>query len=461
MNQRSSRRSFLKLAGGATLALPFLPSIEKASAGGEFPTRVCFFFVPEGMQPDYWWPTARSETDFDLAASLMPLSGALDKVTILKGIDHSSTLSHEGCYHEIGMMHVLTGGPGAPAIDHAGISTPGGISIDRFLGRHLQGPAPFSSYELGVFSHWNTPVQRELSFDGAGMGRVAQSNPYTVFQELLGGIGSGVDTSELDAAHARRQSILDLVADEARRIRCRASRDDAVKLDAHFTQVRAVEQQLTRLHEQSLAAARAVAIDVPPSWNESSEYESMENYPAVGRLQMDMVSAAFAADTTRVALLQWNTTTSGITFPWLPLHHGGVNHHARGHSQSEYDVTDPIVRGEHIEDIRDISTWYVEQFRYLIDRMSAIPEGDGTLLDHTIVVFLSEMSFSNFHDRTNIPVIVAGCPSRLRLGRYVDLGDEHRSFSDVLTAVCHAAGVDISGWGETAFRGGALGEILV
>jgi hypothetical protein len=84
MNQRT-RRSFLKIAGGATLALPFLPSIEKASAGGDFPTRVCFFFVPEGMQPDYWWPEARSETDFDLAASLMPLAGVLDKVAIVKG----------------------------------------------------------------------------------------------------------------------------------------------------------------------------------------------------------------------------------------------------------------------------------------------------------------------------------------------------------------------------------------
>lgn len=454
-----TRRTFLRGAAGAALALPLL-QLEKTGLAQTtgFPKRVVFFFMPEGVQTDYWWPElAESETNFAFgpSSSMQPLEDIKSVLSVIRGLDHESTKGISGCYHGFGMKHVLTGGPNSPGIEINGVTTPPGISFDRFLGKHIQGVASLPSYELGVRSkNINTTEQRQLSFDSKDVGREAESSPYLVFQQLLGGETLATSAELLDQIYARRQSILDLLREDIARVRCRLGSSGREHLDAHLEGIFALEQRLAALKSQAAASLELDPVD--ESWSNADQYNAMSNFPVVGKLQMDMLALALASDMVRVGLLQWSTTVSGISFPWLGLNLDSY-HHAIGHSQESSDL---LKQQSARQDIRNIATWYVQQYRYFIDKLASIPEGEGTLLDNTAVVFFSDMSFANSHSPNNLPIILAGgLGGTLRTGQYLQLS-EQRPFADLLITLANALGIGISAFGEPGMSSGPIESLL-
>jgi hypothetical protein len=476
-----SRRTFLRGAGGVSLALPIMASTHPAAANGLFPKRVVFFFVPEGCERTFWWPSAvRSPTDYDLETSLKPLTPFKGDLTIVRRIDHSSTIYDRmvngTCSHGFVMKHVLTGGPNAPSLTVNGVTTPPGISIDQFLGRHLQGAAQKASYQMGVASTANPNRQRQMSFAQQNSPVDSEDNPYRVFEDLFKGVPqnltSGANGSTA-ALHRRKQSILDVLVDDIRQLRCRIGSDDRNKLDAHLHAVRGFEQELSRLYDTSSAAPTTEQVVVSSDWNDRNRYHSHSNYPAAGKLQIDQLVAALAADIFRVGLFQWSASRNSVHFSEVNVPNAegeleplcdidGNFHDAVGHQESQ----------QAIERRKKIHTWYVEQFAYLIGRLKAIPEGNGTMLDNTVVVYTSDMSIANSHWPYNIPTVLAGRGGGgLKTGLYQEYSESgRRSSADLYTTICQAVGVPVEQFGEPNFRGedrrthqnkGVLTELLV
>jgi hypothetical protein len=173
------------------------------------------------------------------------------------------------------------------------------------------------------------------------------------------------------------------------------------------------------------------------------------NYPEIGRAQMDLLAMALTCDITRVASLQWSTAQSGATFSWL-------GHSASHHSLSHEADNDPNARSQLVE----INYWYAEQFAYLLDKLKAQPEGEGTLLDNTIVLWANEQGNGDTHSRTEIPFVVAGNhDGRLDTGRYLHFDDVPHN--DLYIALLHALGqTDVSTFGNPELATGPLPGLL-
>jgi hypothetical protein len=179
---------------------------------------------------------------------------------------------------------------------------------------------------------------------------------------------------------------------------------------------------------------------------------AVENMPAVGRLQMDFLAAAFACDLTRGATLQWTHAESNQTFPWLNI--SGA-HHVISHAGD----SDAAAQ----ENLTKINTWYATQFAYLLGKLAAVPEGAGTLLDNTVVMWCIEVGKGNNHAHRDLPFLLAGsCGGRLRTGRFVDYmanGAAGRPHNDLLVSLARAMGTQDTTFGDPAHVTGPLSNL--
>lgn len=477
MPHESSRRQFLRGAAGLSLALPFLRPPEARAQQGGVPKRLLLFYVAEGVEPRHWWPAGGAGTaDFALPASLAPLEPFRRRLTIVKGINTESTKPIRSCYHQFCMPHVLTGGPLSPELRATGpreaaVTFPPGASIDRVIGRFLQGTAPFQTYELGVRASADRRFTT-LSFDRKDAGRYPENDPYKVFTTLFGAGGPTPNPEALKAieeAHGRRMSVLDHLKGELASLRCKLGQDGLQKLDAHLTSVRTIEQQLASLHASRRSAG---TLSVGSEW--STQHRSIGAMPDYARLQMEIVRTMLAADQTRVAMIQFGHTISRWTFPFVPGitlktadHHDKLSH-AEGAVKS-FGVSMEQV----IEEKRRVYTWFGERFRDMLALLDGVPEPNGKLLDNTAVVYFSEMGYGQTHSPNNIPVIVAGgAQGAFKLGQYLDLNgrykglygratDGGRSINDLWQTLAQGLGVRMDGFGERAFSKGVIPELLV
>ena len=170
-------------------------------------------------------------------------------------------------------------------------------------------------------------------------------------------------------------------------------------------------------------------------------------FRTVGRLQMDLLVRALACDATRVASLMWSTSSSMTRMTWLGI--SGTHH------DLTHDVdADPTSR----QQVAAIDRWYAGELAYLLAAMKSVPEGDGTLLDHTAVLWCTEIADGPTHARRNVPWLLAGsCGGAFTTGRVVDLGG--RSHADLLLSLCHALGVELASFGNPAYGGGPIAEL--
>lgn len=437
-----SRRAFLGGAVAAgTLGLPLLRSLTSTTRAQDatFPKRLVVFFSANGTVHESWAPEG-SETGFTLSRILEPLEAFRSKLLILDGVDMESSNHGPGDGHQRGMGHMLTGTELLEGTDFEGgngelVGWGGGISVDQHVADAIGGDTRFRSLELGV-NPGGANVWTRMSYRDANQPVPPEGDPRAAFDRVF----ADLSTTDRDAAErrrAQRRSVLDFVRGDLSRLSARLPREDVPKLDAHLTSIRELETRL----DAPLGVGAACTLPMRPG---ALDVRSNDAYPEVGRAQMDLLVMALACDLTRVGSLQWSKSVSNTTFSWLGISEG---HHDLSHEGDS--------NGGALEKITQINRWYAEQLAYLLGKMQDIPEGDGTLLDHTLVLWCNELGRGNSHTRRGIPwVLAGGAGGYFRTGRYLTY--DRWPHNDLLVSVCNAMGVETDTFGNPAYCRGPL-----
>lgn len=440
------RRTFLKtlglgVAGAATL--PLMPSLSR-SATEDFPTRLVIVFSANGTIPWRWRPEG-GEYDWTIPddSILTPLRPYRDDLLILDGIDMISARNGPGDGHQRGMGHMLTGtelgtgdftGGGGELAGYAG-----GISVDQYIAQHIHQGEMFDSLEFGIQCGRPTTWSRMCS-KGYNQPVEPVQDPYTIYDRIFGAIEQS--SAERARNLARRQSVLDFVRQDLRQVEKKASQNDRERLEQHLASIRELEQQLNTGNADGIACQA-------PDQGQRIDPSKEANFPQTGRLMTDMLVTSLACGLTRVASLQWSRSVSPVSHPWAGV---SGRHHDLSHEGDS--------NASAVESLVEINRWYAEQFAYLIEKMKQVPEGDGTLLDNSLVVWVNELGKGNSHTRNNVPYVIAGNGGGAwRNGRYLTFEDDpHNNF---LVSLCRAMGVQTDTFGNPEYCTGALSGLVV
>ncbi|MFH1499956.1 MAG: DUF1552 domain-containing protein [Verrucomicrobiota bacterium] len=413
-----NRRQFLT-GLGALVSLPVFESLlptsglRAATLGGVAdplapPLRTAFVYVPNGVNNAHWWPTG-SGSSFQLGSSLTALEPHKGDLQIIAGLGHEKANGNgDGPGdHARASASFLTG---AQARKTAGSDIRVGRSIDQMIAAGVGSGYRLPSLELSCDpprqsgncdSGYSCAYQFNLSWRSENQPLPAERNPRLVFERMFGG-GNLRDTAESRAIRTRqRRSILDFVMDDASRLQRDLGRDDRGKLDGYLTSVREIEKRVESF------AAFGERPDAPLPAGVPGDYEEHM------RLMCDLMVLSFQTRSTPVATLMFASEASGRTFPGLGITEG---HHSLSHHER---------RADKLEQIRRIDEFYIRQFAYLVDRMKSVPEGEGTLLDNSLLVYGSGIRDGDRHDHVDLPVILAGrAGGAVQTGRYLRAADQ-------------------------------------
>ena len=403
-----TRRNILRGLGVA-LATPWLESGVMGAAAGVNrltapPLRMACVFMPNGVWPESWTPAGDGE-QFALTSHLKPLEGLQSEFMLLENLWNKNTVGRNGHWPKVpawlsgGFVERTTGGD----LDS------GGTTVDQIVAQRIGSQTPLPSLELGIdaprtgidtagggfpralgsFLSWadpKTPVPKEI---------VPQLAFDRLFRNKRQAVVSGLDpqSPEMLASLQRDEtSVLDLVREQARALRAKGSRGDQARLDEYFESVRSVERRL----EASMKPQKRwinegkFPLDRPVAGTPDSHLEHV-------RLMLDIMVLAFWTDSTRVATMMLGDAQSSKDYSFLPGVKG--NFHGLSHHR---DI--PETRAQY----EAIINWNVTQVGYLLTKMKSLKEGEGTLLDHSMVLFGSSLKCGNRHLEENLPLLLAG-----------------------------------------------------
>jgi hypothetical protein len=396
------RRTFLK-GVGAAIALPMLdamlPSVAKTAlaagsdAAGALPRRMAFCYVPNGATMAQWIPSSVG-ADFTLPRILQPLAAFRDELSVLSNLDQNNGMAMgDGAGdHARASATFLTG---VHPRKTSGADIRAGISVDQLAAMKIGDQTTLPSLELSCESErrsgacdsgYACAYQYNLAWRSESMPVNPESDPRQVFERLFGNITGGMDSK---AAASRRalfqQSILDFVADDAKALQARVGKNDQRKLDEYLTAVRQLER---RVEKAQVSAPR-----LPPGIQAPPDYDGYEEHI---RLMFDMMALAFQTDSTRVATFIISHEGSNRPYPFIGVNDG---HHDLSHHRGN---------PEFIEKITQINTFHARQFAYFLEKLKSIKEGDGTLLDNSMIVYGSGLADGMAHSHQNLPILLAG-----------------------------------------------------
>jgi hypothetical protein len=412
----STRRAVLRGAGVA-LALPWLESLAGAAT---FPRRFAVLFMGNGINGKHWWakPGSNGGDAMELGKSLSPMAPLRAKMNFVHGLFNRPSTA-------VGIHPGQTGGllSGAPL--QKGSVIRAGVSVDQVLAQRLGQETAQPSLVLGC-EQPNTGFH-ETNYSLAYSSHISWQSPSSpVPLELYPSLAFD---SLFEERGRRVRGILDAVREEAAGLHRRVGAADRAKLDEYLTSVRDVEKRVAPLR----APATPPPVPRPPAGLPEDLREHM-------RLMCDVVALAFQTDRTRVASLMLCRDLSGLVYPFLDVRDGH-------HSVSHRDLSDDYER---------ISRYYCSQLAYLAARLDAMPEGDGTVLDHSCLLFLSNMWAGWKHDNTRLPVLtVGGLSGTLRTGRvldYYDQPDDQRKLCSLYLSIMDRMGLTLDSFGDADAR---------
>ena len=406
------RRTFLK-GLGAAVSLPMLESMNPVralagAASAKPPVRMAFMFVPNGVHMEEWKPAATG-AHHDLPRILKPLTPVKHDLCVLSGLTQDKGRANgDGAGDHARSAGVFL--TGVQPLKSEGSEIRAGISVDQFAAQRMGHETRFASLELGTErgrqsgkcdSGYSCAYSNNVSWRDGTTPMAKETNPRLVFERLF---GNG-PKSERNESVARRQryqkSILDFVLEDARSLTRKVSGNDRQKLDEYLTAVREIEQRIQRAEGESVSKSTVLAGLGKPEGVPDSYQEHI-------RLMGDMMILAFQTDVTRVSTFM--LANAGSNRSYRPI---GVNegHHSLSHHQNDRDK---------LEKISKINTFHVEQLSYMLQKMKSIPEGDGSLLDHCMIVYGSGISDGNRHNNENLPIVLAGRGGGwIRPGRHI------------------------------------------
>ena len=444
---RLTRREVLRGIGGVSVALPLLHSLPRASAqeptNDQPPKRLLLFYTPNGTKKELWRPSHEPGVLSELGPLLSPLTPFMSHLNLFDGVDLKAALEGPGGPHQRGMASLFTGavisegdfvgGDGRKA------GWAGGISIDQLIAQHVGQESPYKSLELGVRVRENMPRGR-ISYAGVDQPLPPENDPVMVYRRLFGAMNEPeVITSR---RLRRRTSVLDAVLQNFRALERKVDSADREKLQRHAEGVRELERRL------ALLGGTGGGLCQPEEPIFQSELFSETAYEDIAKSQIDMIVQAFACDQTRVASLQCSTAVNALRFSFLDPPVG-----SEGHSLSHSGDTNEALQSEWERTL----LWYSSLFAYLLTKLSEVPEGDGTMLDHTVVLWGNELSRGNTHDLTDIPFILTG-GGLMPSGRY--LSYESVAHNQLLLGVTQAFGVEADLFGAPHLNAGTLNGLL-
>ena len=451
--KRINRRAMLKgtiYGGTVAIGLPMLDAMmprRSAAQAGAAPKRIVFWFSANGTRQDIWSPPENMDlSGHPLHASLAPFS---QKLLFLDGVDQSVAYDSIGDGHQTGMACLLTNAEILPgtlfcegscdAGNERYVGWGGGQSVDQYLANQIEQDVvtKFKSLELGVQVRSST-VWSRMSYSGPDNPVPPREDPNQNFTDFFSDLES--DPAALQLIRRRRQSVLDAVMQEHASFQQRLGYEDRQRLDKHLQSIRDLETRLAITGNFGESCGQP-EVELP-----GGSFEQNDMYPATGKAQMDMLVMALACDMTRVASLQWSRSVSNVRFNWVPQTlnegHHGLSHYDDGNANAQADL-------------REINKWYSDQFAYLLGQMDAIREGDNTLLDNTVVVWVNELGKGNSHTRRDIPFLLAGsCGGYFRTGRHIDFGGEPHG--KLLVSLTHAMDKPVNTFGVSQYSQGPL-----
>lgn len=433
-----TRRGVLRGLGGLAVGLPLLQILPgRAQASAPYPKRFIVFFNPNGTLKERWSPQG-TETDFLLPEILAPLERHKRDVVITDGIDMPVSEEGPGGPHNRGMASLLTGqiilpGPFADG-DGRMAGWAGGISIDQFIAQHIGNQTRFSTLELGVRALENEPRAR-ISYLGADQPVPPENNPGNVWSRLFGGMNQ--DPEVLRKLITQRRSVLDVVRGDFDRLNRKLAPEDRHKLAQHFDAVRDLERRLGLSLPQGGGGGTPAGACAAPLQPGPTDPAAEDQYELNAGLQMDLLVMALACDLTRVVSLEFSSALNALRFTFMGMRDQD------GHSLSH--------AGDGSTDLQDewarMLTWYSEQFSSLLDKLKAIPEGEGTLLDNTLILWVNELSRGNTHAHQDMPFVLAGgAGGGLRTGRHLVYNAEPHN--NLLLACAHMMGIEAASFGH-------------
>jgi hypothetical protein len=421
----------------------------RAAASVKAPVRMGFIFMPNGVRQDRWTPEGQGR-DFKLSPILQPIERHRGDINILTNLGHENCEGGDGHYAKT--ANWLTGTEIAKT---TGKDLRCGVSVDQTFAKEVGHQTRFPSLELGtepIFTGVDFNVNYTMLYGSHIAWRTPTSplppeiNPRFVFDRLF-----REDAAQRRASALENRSVLDLVLKDASTLRSTVGREDQQKLDEYLESIRSVEM---RIDADIARVASGENLD-PAMQGEIRTLDdrikkAMEankadpggrlrlDHTEHSRLMMDLITLAFWSDSTRASTFMFGWAVSGKNFSFLP----GVtqSHHELSHHENHQDKLDQYER---------INTWHVDQFAYMLDRMKSIKEGEGTLLDNSLIMFGSSLRDGNSHSPHNLPLILAGKGGgAISTGKHVVNGKD-TPMCNLFLSMLHAGGVKADRFGDS------------
>jgi len=476
---RIHRRTLLRGAGSVAIGLPFLSAMlppGRSHADESTPTRLIVFFSPGGTLLDQWRPTG-SESTFTLQPMMSSLAPFQDRLVFLDGVDMSITRIGNGHPHSRGMAGVLTGEqllPGNLNTNGGNAGFAAGASIDQVIAASISQGRRFPSLE--VSAGWSTGIsaggqphpgnvinyQAPSRAGGQATPIPPRTDPLNTLRTVFEGVEG--DATENAKSLAWNQSILTGVRDDYERLKAKLGSEDREKVEKHLTVIREIELGLDQTIDE--ACTVPTTVDPTPGFYDDPIADGVSRggadggnmsittgakVPLKGKAMTDLLVAALACDLTRVGTMQWSDSEAKFMLGFLEDdtgeslkdHHHGYQHD-RGFQPGALEV---------------IYRFYTENLAYLLQKLDSVQESNGSLLDNSLVLAVSEIQMPETHAQNNMPFILAGkAGGQLRTQRWLQVPSQPHN--NLLVSILNMFGLPHTTFGHPDFCTGALSGLV-
>jgi hypothetical protein len=424
-----SRRAVLK-GMGASIALPLLESMipagtALAQTAARPGLRMGFIYFPHGAIMERWTPAAEG-ADFELSPILQPLAPFKDRLTVVSGLENRPASQPP--------VHALQPGTWLSCVEPRRTQDPwGGVTIDQMAAEHIGQDTPFPSLEVATENrgsggscdrNYGCSYSGTIAFRTPSQPLPMEANPRNLFQRLF---GQG-DTPEERAQLARQySSVLDVVAEESAALKRDLGPQDRAMLDDYLETVREIERRVQKMEERDLSSLELpdAPVGIPGAFDEHIN------------LMLDLVALAYRANLTRIFTMMMTAEASNMTY-----NHIGVSDafHPLSHHQNNAGKKDRLVQ---------IQTYHTEVMARFLSKLAETPDGEGSMLDHSIILYGSNMSNSNAHNEFPLPsAVLGGGNGRIRGNQHLVYPD-HTPLANLLLTLMDRADVPVSSVGDS------------
>ena len=422
---------------GAAVALPLLdgmvPALTAQRRTAAAPVRrFGVFYVPNGMSMPYWFPKEEGPLAA-LPPTLQSLSAFKDRVLLCGGLDDESANLVKG-----GGDHARSAGTFLTCVPFkitSGADVFAAVSMDQIAARELSKETQLASLELGIESNamvGNCDGGASCAYTNTIAWRTPttplpiENDPRAVFERLFGTTGSTDPEARMERLR-RDRSILDAVGGELKGLELILGPGDQIKLDEYLDALRDIERRIQMAEQQSTRELPVVdqPVGVPSDYAEHA------------KLMMDLLALAYQTDLTRISSFMLAREVSGRAYPEIGV---SDSHHPLSHHQDE---------SAKLERLHKINEYHFQQFTYLVEKLAALPEADGTMLDSTLFLYGTGISDSNTHFHDDLPIaLVGGKATGIQGGRYVRYADD-TPLANLYMTILDKLGVPVDSFGDS------------